>query len=106
MKSKSNSITFPPQWPQKPTNSGVTFPAKTNEKQLNPISAYSDHVKYDTTRYNGNGYQNEVTGLRQLFETQLKDLYAAVKAIIGVLPTMIKKASSGELTDTDRKSVV
>lgn len=45
-----------------------------------------------------NKSQNE-TGLRQLLENQLKDIYWAEKAITKAMPEMVEKVSSQELTD-------
>lgn len=39
------------------------------------------------------------TGLRQLLEDQLKDVYWAEKAITKAMPEMVEKVSSQELTD-------
>lgn len=41
--------------------------------------------------------QNDASGLRELFEDELKDIYWAEKALVKAIPKMIKNATSEEL---------
>jgi ferritin-like metal-binding protein YciE len=45
----------------------------------------------------GNGKSDQKTGLQELFETELKDIYWAEKALTKAIPKMIKNATSEEL---------
>ena len=45
------------------------------------------------------GGSDTATGLRELFEDELKDIYWAEKALTKAIPKMIKKATSQELID-------
>lgn len=45
----------------------------------------------------GKNNSKEATGLRELFVTELKDIYWAEKALVKALPKMAKKATSDEL---------
>lgn len=100
MKHKPGELTHPSQRELTLIKSGVSPSLKNKDRDKYPIREVSNQVKSSTSSPKGNGYTTEVTGLRQLFETQLNDLYSAEKAFTVVLPTMIKNASSGELTDT------
>lgn len=100
MKNKPGSVIHPSQT-EKTTRKDLSSPfAKARDRDLNPMRDYSTSVNSFGAPSNNNGYKNEVTGLRQLFETQLTELYSAEKAFTGTLPKMIQNASSGELTDT------
>jgi ferritin-like metal-binding protein YciE len=58
----------------------------------------STSTKKKATKSSKSG--NDVaTGLRELFEAQLKDIYWAEKALTKALPKMAKKASTEELQD-------
>lgn len=100
MKNKPGNLVHPSQREKTIKQDALSPFAKPKGRDTNPVSEYSKPVKSVTASYNRDGYKNEVTGLRQLFETQLKELYSAEKAFTGTLPRMIQNASSGELTDT------
>ena len=76
---------------------------KTAQKSAPQKSAASA-----TTAKQAKPQQSDVaTGLRDLFEDSLKDIYWAEKALTKALPKMIKKATSDELVSalTDHLAV-
>jgi len=99
MKNKPGNLVHPSQR-EKTIKQDLSSPFVKTRGHVNSVSDYSKPVMSVTIPSNGSSYKNQVTGLRQLFETQLKELYSAEKAFTGTLPKMIQNASSGELTDT------
>ncbi|MEP7110327.1 MAG: ferritin-like domain-containing protein [Ferruginibacter sp.] len=76
---------------------------KTAEK-ASPKRSASNGTKQQISRPHNS---QEATGLRELFEDSLKDIYWAEKALTKALPKMIKQATSEELVNalTDHLSV-
>lgn len=63
-------------------------------------AAPAKNAKNNSSKKNTQSASSDVaTGLRELFEEQLKDIYWAEKALTKALPKMAKKATSEELTD-------
>ncbi len=69
---------------------------KTTEKTTN---SKKTAVKETTPKGVTKPKSNAATGLTELFEDGLKDIYWAEKALTKALPTMVKNASSVELKD-------
>ena len=69
---------------------------KTTEKTMN---SKKTTVKETTPRGVTKPKSNAASGLTELFEDGLKDIYWAEKALTKELPTMVKNASSFELKD-------
>ena len=100
MKNKPGNVVHPSQR-EKTIQKDISSPyAKPKDRDITSLHKYPTPVRSSGTQSKSDGYKKEVTGLRQLFETQLKELYSAEKAFTGTLPKMIQNASSGELTDT------
>jgi len=100
MKDKPGKLVHPLQGKQTPPKSDTTRSGKDINRDKYPAREYSKSDTTATISPKGNGHANEVTGLRKLFETQLRDLYWAEKNFTRTLPKMIQNTSSGELTDT------
>jgi len=87
--------------------SDITF-KKTNVMKTAQKSAPQKSAASATTAKQAKPQQSDVaTGLRDLFEDSLKDIYWAEKALTKALPKMIKKATSDELVSalTDHLAV-
>lgn len=66
----------------------------------NTTKASANGVRKSSVKLSKNAEANTESGLRELFEAELKDIYWAEKALTKAIPKMLKKATSGELQDS------
>src|SRR5688572_4496806 len=73
-------------------------PKKSSTPSSNKGSRSGSNSAAANQKQSGQGQQSEeATGLRELFQDSLKDIYYAEKALTKSMPKMLKQATSEEL---------